>query len=242
MTLNHQKRFTLVELLVVITIITILAALMLPTLAQARQYSQRIACISNLKQTGLASLSYTDEKGGWLPLSRMSNGWPIGWRVEIAPYLGMTDISYSSCWDVRMMNGVFLCPSWDHPEFDLSSPSGGAIYCGGYGWNKLAGTADSSAAPFNRWKLSKITHQSQTIAIGDTSDAKPASTSMYARLYYPSATWTLPSQDPYIGNRHPGAGDGGICLAWLDGHASWKPRAELMAGQNGNINWFYQTP
>jgi len=62
-----RRAFTLIELLVVIGIIALLAALLLPALASARDKGRQAACLSNLRQIGIALLTYATDNDGKIP-------------------------------------------------------------------------------------------------------------------------------------------------------------------------------
>jgi prepilin-type N-terminal cleavage/methylation domain-containing protein len=68
--INKQKRaFTLIELLVVIAIIAILAAMLLPALAAAKRKAQRISCVNNLHEIGLAFRVWEGDNGDKYPMA-----------------------------------------------------------------------------------------------------------------------------------------------------------------------------
>jgi prepilin-type N-terminal cleavage/methylation domain-containing protein len=69
-----QRAFTVIELLVVIVIIAILAAVLLPGLSRAKAKPQSIACLNNLKELQLAWIVYTDDNNQLLPANQLFVG------------------------------------------------------------------------------------------------------------------------------------------------------------------------
>jgi prepilin-type N-terminal cleavage/methylation domain-containing protein/prepilin-type processing-associated H-X9-DG protein len=110
---SRSHAFTLIELLVVIAIIALLASILFPVFAQARERARQTACLSNLRQIGLAIGLYTDDYDSSYP----NTGDPYLWTGEhfrwpIMPYLS---IGQRQGTDYVNANGsasaLLLCPS-----------------------------------------------------------------------------------------------------------------------------------
>jgi prepilin-type N-terminal cleavage/methylation domain-containing protein len=152
--------FTLVELLVVISIIGVLISLLLPAVQAARESARRLQCANHLKQLGLALQNFEGAKQH-LPPGYASNsltspspaerdpetwdappGW--GWGAYLLPYLEQANISLGvhmeePVWDpdhaqlVRTTIATFLCPtvSVEREPFLVTDPAGNPLIIGG---------------------------------------------------------------------------------------------------------------
>lgn len=79
-TTRQLKAFTLIELLVVIAIIAILASMLLPALARAKEAGRRISCVNNLRQLVVSLSMYADDSDGYYPPRSASVRWPMQLR------------------------------------------------------------------------------------------------------------------------------------------------------------------
>jgi prepilin-type N-terminal cleavage/methylation domain-containing protein/prepilin-type processing-associated H-X9-DG protein len=214
-----KRGFTLIELLVVIAIIAILASILFPVFARARENARRASCMSNLRQIGLGVMQYTqdyDEKypvatwGSWQSpatyTTQNTDGMPgkkfivsdgtsagtgnwVTWMDIIYPYVKSTQI--------------FSCPS------STASPETPS-----YGYNRLI-----SRTPLHESSgisLAEMQRPSEVIMILDYNTVY----NLYAngndfQNYYMNNPSVWPSVWPHL--------EGGS-VAYTDGHVKWTKR------------------
>jgi prepilin-type N-terminal cleavage/methylation domain-containing protein len=119
-----KQGFTLIELLVVIAIIAILASMLLPALAKAKDKAVRAQCQNNVKQITLATHLYSTDSRDFLPEANWNSPWiRRGWLYDaslgsppnllVAPYNTNPQKAYEGglLWEYIKALGIFRCPS-----------------------------------------------------------------------------------------------------------------------------------
>lgn len=170
------RAFTLVELLVVVSIIAILASLAFPALQRARASSDRAACSGNLQQIGEGLLLFTHEHDGLMPESG-GTIYPgqadpqtgmAGWTEQLTPYLG-------ACTN----NPVYRCPG------SSRTIKNNQVYSYFQGSHPAMARDGNGVLQFGAVRLDRIAFPARTIMGGDIAfaifDAKDADKDDYSQ-------------------------------------------------------------
>lgn len=135
--LNQRRRsgFTLIELLVVIAIISVLVALLLPAVQQAREAARMTQCRNNLKQLGLALANYHDvynklpygrggtgHPDGGTPMLTLNNDTRASGFVGMLPYIDQ-GVLFNQMSQIATYNGITYQPFGDTPGSATDGPS-----------------------------------------------------------------------------------------------------------------------
>jgi len=212
--------FTLIELLVVIAIIAILASILFPVFARARENARRSSCLNNLKQIGLGVMMYVQDYDETYPHCYLTNsvdGTTKYWTDMLEPYIKNTQ--------------VFICPS------NANLSSGPPLYNGQYGVNWLV----MGVGPNPDVKLAKVESASTTYLGMDAGrySVQPPYIETPTDPWYlpgigavknlapsacPTTTWAQAYTQDCMYGRH----FGGVNVVFADGHAKWLKTAVLL--------------
>jgi prepilin-type processing-associated H-X9-DG protein/prepilin-type N-terminal cleavage/methylation domain-containing protein len=131
----RKRAFTIVELLVVISVVSVLMAILMPALARARQQGKSVACLSNLRQLAIASQLYVNNNDGFYPIAYMnkltdsefvSYAWDFTRIQKFSPF--EQKVIPGLLWEGRTIEKVQQCPSFKGDATWLLDPYTGYNY------------------------------------------------------------------------------------------------------------------
>jgi prepilin-type N-terminal cleavage/methylation domain-containing protein/prepilin-type processing-associated H-X9-DG protein len=131
--MKQKTAFTLVELLVVISVISLLMAIMVPVLGKARQQGQSVMCLSNLRQMFIAAVMYSNNNDNYFPMAYITEKdgslrKSIAWDFTNVNNSGQKYIEPGLLWQDEMMERIQQCPSFKGKTNWMDDPYTGYNY------------------------------------------------------------------------------------------------------------------
>ena len=256
---RERGAFTLIELLVVVAIIALLVALLLPSLARAKELARRAVCATNLHNAGLGLDLYANDNQEWyitgdwacMNLFWASRG-PVDSGDPRYPYIdGRMLAQYGFLSDngqfemLSCPSGVFKAQFWPPPSNYAGPLALNYFYVGGhglnmgwYGWiyNRESNPVDYRPIP----KRSLTDKASQTMIMadmarfqGDTGQIYLGYT-MFEGIY--ALNISIPPSHPLKGDRYFCEGEN---VLFVDNHVSWRTPDQAVARVHSYYTWVW---
>ena len=162
----YASAFTVVELLVVIAVVALIAAMLLPSLSRGKASAQRTQCSGNLRQMGLAAQMYWDDNSGTCFLWQLgaTNGGRLywfGWLQDGAEGQREFDALPGALYPYLRVHAIGICPALNYSLSQFKLKATGAAY--GYGYNRFL-SAPVSQPPI---KISQAKRPSEIALFAD---------------------------------------------------------------------------
>lgn len=203
---RRLRAFTLVEMLVVISIISILAALLMPGLMRSLDSARTVSCSNNLKQMYYGAVLYEQEYGGLTPSWLKVGGTYDGWIFGMAPYLGVAFPANHwppAAMEPHILGSVFHCPGF---TFDFSR----SLYCYGMNWQIMPDHTYKWQTYCLPIRLNAVARPSKTRYICDTESTAQNFNASHIMSGGPNDSWGTPALRHLL--------DGKTNMLFLDGH------------------------
>lgn len=213
----RKKAFTLTEMLVTISITSVVMAVLLPVLGRSRAESKRIACLSNQRQLCIAAQAYACDNDDYYPIAYMNDPNPndligdyVYWDFSVATNVetGEERIKPGLLWRGQTIDKVQQCPAFK------GSANSGDPYTG-YNYNTSFIGHGSNETVKIPAKMMQVRRPGQCALFGDgeySGGANKFMRSPFKSEYDKFGFRTTGTQ----GYRHCGATN----VVWCDGHAS----------------------
>ena len=233
--LRSRMCFTLFELLIVIAIIAILAAMLLPALNAARERSKAISCANTLSSFGKFSLFYQSDYDGWCPaINTVGDLSSLRWVFQLRPYAKL------SADDVYFWPNSLICPNASLARATTSPSYPGCSYLSNsYGLNRegLPSHAEHSNGVYRGVRNTQLNRPSSKLQFADGTDwmicYERANKLIYYDIYGESYAASYNNMPAY---RHSSR----LNAVFFDGHVAAPSYGELWDGTSTETSRNYK--